>query len=94
MIELLTIMDTLAGSIITGLCICRANNMGKDTSLAIRLTHVALACGGFALVLQPFFRSYDPVWYQTVSHLGLAVFLIADRRKCCRPVSPGHLHPR
>lgn len=87
MTDILTLFDTIAGAIITGICVCRVNAMTRTTNFLIRFTHVLLACGGFALVLAPWFRDADPEWPQTVSHVGLALLLIADRRHCCSTVN-------
>lgn len=93
MTDLLIALDMISGGIICGVCVCRANAMGWSTDWKIRAGYVLLACGGCALLLAPIFRDgASPEWPQTVSHIGLALLLIGDRRGCCpsRDPSPGN----
>ena len=84
MTDILLALDMISGGIISGICICRANAMGKSTDWKIRAGYVLLACGGCSLLLAPLFREgASPEWTQTISHIGLALLLMAGRRGCC-----------
>ena len=96
MTDFLLALDMISGGIICGICVCRANAMGKSTDWKIRAAYALLACGGCALLLAPLFRAGgSPEWPQTISHIGLALLLMADRRGCCPSQSnTGHAQQR
>ncbi|MBP8813413.1 MAG: hypothetical protein KBE25_04185 [Laribacter sp.] len=82
----LMILQALAGLVVAWVSLCIINKMTACTRFVMRLAHVLIAVGGFALACEPFAR-----WLGLPGQIGadvsdivllsgIALYMLADKR--------------
>ncbi|HYD58980.1 MAG TPA: hypothetical protein VEC35_01400 [Noviherbaspirillum sp.] len=77
-------VNLAAAAVIFGVGLFGAiNNMSRCTKHGIRFAWVVMVTGAGAVLLGPVYGSPTPTWSDVVLNVGIAAFVVTNRRRVC-----------